>query len=66
MADLLAAIFAPGGPRAAAEGWIARGLCIRCEKAPVIRTHLELAEYRISALCGPCWDSIFANDDEGA
>lgn len=53
----------PGCAREAAVGARARGVCVRCDRAPVLRSESDLAEYRISAVCGPCWDGLFGGDD---
>jgi hypothetical protein len=49
----------PGSARDAAAGARARGVCIMCGEVPRLRSESDLAEYRISAVCGPCWDGLF-------
>lgn len=36
-------------------------ICVNCKKSAwkLIRNEKEMAEYRISGLCGECYDSIF-------
>lgn len=53
----------PGCAREAALGARARGVCVRCGKAPVFRDVSDLSEYRISALCGVCWDVVVGGDE---
>ena len=49
----------PGSAREAAAGARARGVCVMCGCVPVLRDASDLAEYRISAVCGLCWDGLF-------
>ena len=42
-----------------------RGICIRCEKPATFRTAEGRREYRISAICEPCFDRMFKEDNDG-
>lgn len=41
----------------ASEAWI-KGICVRCKKPPTFYSEDGRKEYRISALCEPCYDKI--------
>lgn len=45
-----------------------KNVCVVC-KDPIsdqnVRTAVEQREYRISAMCGCCWDKTFARGEEG-
>ena len=45
---------------------VASGLCASCNTAPDFTTHSEAgkAEWNISGTCEPCFDKMFAGDDE--
>lgn len=40
------------------------GVCIKCKQPPILRSPIEVAEYRISGVCGPCFDVITADEDD--
>lgn len=42
----------------------AKGVCIQCKKPPVFTSKMGPKEYLISRLCDPCFDSIFAMEEE--
>ena len=43
----------------------AEGVCVQCHKQAMLRTPVEVREYGISAMCGPCWDAMFEGEDDG-
>jgi len=53
----------PFEARAIAGRARAAGVCAMCAQPPVLRTEIEYREYAISALCGPCWDTIFPPEE---
>ena len=40
-----------------------KGICVDCKQPPVLRTELEEKEYRISGICGKCWDKTFSEEE---
>ena len=42
----------------------AQQVCVICKRPPQLRTEAEVREYRISGVCGPCWDKMFADEEE--
>jgi hypothetical protein len=41
-----------------------QGICIKCKKPPTFSTEAGQREYGISGMCEPCWDELFAGEDE--
>lgn len=42
-----------------------RGVCIVCEKPPTFTSEAGRREYRISAICEPCFDKMYKEDNDG-
>ena len=46
------------------EGAQSDGVCVACKKPPVFYSEAGRREYRISALCEPCFDKMFPPDED--
>lgn len=45
------------------EAWT-KGVCVKCKKPPTFYSPEGRKEYRISALCEPCFDSIMEEPED--
>lgn len=41
-----------------------QGVCVKCGKPPIFYTEAGRREWRISAVCEPCFDAMFPEEDE--
>jgi hypothetical protein len=41
----------------------ADGICAKCRKTPTFHSDAGRREYRISALCEPCFDELFPEEE---
>ena len=44
------------------EAWD-KGICVNCRKPPVFHTQAGRNEYRLSAMCEPCFDDMFSEKE---
>lgn len=42
----------------------AKGVCIHCKQPPTFSTEAGRREYQISSMCEPCFDAMFAEEEE--
>jgi hypothetical protein len=56
--EFLAAGYKEGFGITREEAW-EQGICVDCRKPPIFHTEAGRREYKLSAMCEPCFDSLF-------
>jgi len=46
------------------EEALAQGVCISCKRPPTFSTEAGRREYALSAICEPCFDGTFPDDED--
>jgi hypothetical protein len=41
-----------------------QGICVECKQPPTFSTEAGKREYRLSAMCEPCFDKLMADPEE--
>jgi hypothetical protein len=42
----------------------AANVCVKCKQPPTFSTPAGAREYHITAICEPCWDAMFGEDED--